>query len=478
MVKKLLLVALSSTFLVACADSASQKQRADTAEIDAVLTAYRDANLGFTKVESAGDDFLSRRQKQIAEAVGKIEPLMSKGTPSQQAAMRRIVSDAHASAARQIAREAMVKAAALGPQAAETLSFVQAVESSKLLGTSVAMKDNPRYQRLVAKQAEWETTKVERQRSLVELEASEKQRKKSIAELKEKQADAVVRAQTQRDKAFVAKGKEQLEVYAKAEAIQLQADRLGADIEMAEADLQIVTGQIKIVKTEINVLTEDIELMKSEAKKAQSRQQEATELVAGAEKSHLEAGEELAKRFEALAKAYSESVDAPMARAHQRMQESAKLLEAATSLASGSDRNAMKLDLLRRHSERAYFYSQHIFAAGSYLRALEVVESAASRLPPDRSSYYRENREAARRQVEQLGRQAQQVIAEGVKLAADLNPNGGDTSDTGTAITQSGERLRKYAATVATATGVKAQDPEAVPVPAPDAVPASEPAAS
>lgn len=432
---------------VGCSDQAAVQQRAALDQFKQALAKYEEAQRGFIYGADAASakSYRAFRQQKMAEAAKLLESFATNGTPSQQVAARRLLSDIQASAGRYIAEDAAVLGSSIGAQGAEVLSYVVTIDLSQTQAKSIPADESE----LVTKLG---SDRLSAQRDVADIRQEAQTLRSQIKTLEQKIAghmtaknDAAAKALALREKAFITKGDEQLKVYATADEAQRTSDSAGADAERVLVRKAAVESELRILDQRVasyEALLKTIDTLEAEAK---TRQQEAVKVIEAANKSGQDAAKELLEKFAALAKSYSDGVDEPLRKAQAKLAESVKTLEGALTIAPGPSADAVKIDLLLRYVESAHVYGVHIAVAESYTRSLRTVAAAGARLVPASAGYFTENADNAGKQLDQLATAAKQIISEGSKLASDMSTGKPETDTTAALAAEQFTRLQGYA---------------------------------
>ena len=271
---------------VGCDSQASQQAEAQR-HLDAAVAKLRQANAGYVASQEAGTSghLLVYRQDAMDAAFEDLNKVLALNAPSEKMQALRISADIDASAARHTSREAALANAALNARSTVLLGYLAAMEGTAERAKSLEPQTE---QALTQLQAEVQQQNTKRERLTAEIEELEKKLQAEAAEVERFQAQAdegYAKAQTLRDKAFVAKGDPMYEMQDEAARIERQAAVQSASAERHQVMVDDLSGRLNMSRLELDTvnrliaeLTEQITTTRADTARQNDQSAEAAGL--------------------------------------------------------------------------------------------------------------------------------------------------------------------------------------------------------
>ncbi|MCX5659966.1 MAG: hypothetical protein NTW19_09630 [Planctomycetota bacterium] len=454
-------LAFSLSPLVGCSDRQSAEQAKTHGQFVKALNGFQAAQDGFVpKGEDApnGDgqptvDLQAYRTKALLQAAKSLEATIGSASESDKLQARRLVADAYATAADQVARAAMSDWVDISRQSASLVNKTLLIDRDDARSKAFDIDDSPLVAKLKEQQQEAQTAIVGFEKEASGLVARGNELTKSIEKARAESDAAVGQISKLRSEAFVKDSKAQDALYGKASGLEGAAATTRAVAQKLTAELDVVQGELAVVKQQLELRKSNVTSLQDQIAGVEQRQKKNHDERDSAANQKEKAVSELKESLVKIAADYDKLVDAKLAQAGEYADKSIKALADGVSQARGADKKAYQLDLLSKHAVRASVYTQHLTAAAGYGKTLGMLAKELKRVMPSETSFSDAQQKAAD-SAGKLAISAREAVGQGSGLATELKTGGEDANVD--AIFQS---LQGYAHNVDEATGVATPTP-------------------
>lgn len=414
--------------LAGCVDEDARQQSISNEAFGKVLALINEAEKGFVPHEAvpaaAGEarnfDVQAFRKAKFSAAADALKPLLNSGSDAQRTEANRLLGTIEASASRHASRDALANWAEITRRSTMLISLMGEVDRA---AARVEMF-NPDVQTPLVSSLKERRTSLGRTLSDYEITAAALQPKiKELTQQRDKfiaQGDAsAAEAGKLRDRAFAAEGREQLDIYAKADL----ADRAGqkataagrdvaATLDVYASELKIIDSQVVIAKESLAWLEQQIaDIDKAQAATRKSRDTAKTE--------QENAISELVKQLESLNKDFATTVEAGFVSAVASADKAVDYRNTVATRLSNTPKRLAQFDLLSAQVMRIDTLVQHQYAIDTFRRTLEMLASQTDRLMPGRT-IFAETAAGLRERQEALAATISTCVKESTGLAAEL----------------------------------------------------------
>lgn len=352
--------------VVGCADeqATEEKDVLDT-HILAVQQLQR-VEAGYVPAAETEMTYQAYRQSQLPTVIDTLKAVVGKGTPSQQVATNRQLSQLYASQARAQVRDALQVGARLSNRSAVLVTTFGRLRTAAAAANRADVDMSESIRQLQDGLADRERAVASLQGQVDELTQRITEREAEMARLQTQAEQAMARAVELRSDAFIETGEQQLKLYEealtlerRASTAQAQRQTIGAQVDIWKSERQVVQGNLDLA---IEARDRFQELFDETRARQQANQAAYDAAIESRDRviSELEAG------LDDLQRQFTEHVQARMTDATAKLDMGVDLLEDATGKASGQIADDVYADLLTLQLDKLYLIDGYLSVLRGY----------------------------------------------------------------------------------------------------------------
>ena len=359
-------------------------------------------------------DVEPHRMVLLQEVIDQLhKPEIRGAAPQLRAEADRLMSQAYASRAKQLLRQAVRAysrfAAASGAVVAKALTVAIARQRGSLFNTdySAVLANYQDYQRET--QSEIEGLKQQNQ----SLQKRLKKLASQIDAARKRRDELMARVQELRNQAFTVKGKDYFDLMDRATNLEVQANQALAEAQKLDATRDALTSELAIADKRRELSSDAIEVIGQEVRHIDETRTQADEQRSAAMRDQQALTDELRLLLEQLSEQFEQQVETPFEEASTQMDQAVKT-------AAGLHRDGRD-ELLSRQVDSAGILARRINAEGAFAKTLQLAAAVTGQ--DDRISSIITDKIA--RLTEQQTKwitQAAEGIAQAGELAVELAP--------------------------------------------------------
>ncbi len=470
----LLVATLTGPLVLAGCDQQAQQSATARRQMEQVRQILADAELGYVPtlrvdIARSGDQLSEYaqqvqagqqqaeetrlqawRQEKLQAALELLKPIIAGKDAAEARAARRLAADIHASAARDLQREALKRWAEVSNRSTRLLSQMVAIGRSQSLVASYATDDGPLFARLEDDRRTASEQKDALVRQLQTLAAQIKELEAQIADHRQQSAALLEQEQKLKNEAFPLQGNRRWELYDQAADVALKARQQQSQAEILALDLDVRQSQQTLLQKQLDFKEKFIADVSKSVKNTSARLQD---IKVAREKAQAHQ-ETLEKQFldelALVVSTYNEQVQTLFGDALTQMDQALEELQQATSGAGGMEKRAIEFEQLSQQAQKVELLVSQTLAAydlGFRLQQIAKRSTGAVGMMTGRHTFFETTaRQFASEQAVAIGN-AKSLLSEGIALAEELAQSGGEGGDPlSTQATQHKQIFERYSA--------------------------------
>jgi len=426
-----LLMLVITTSLVGCDSKASQQAEAQE-HLDKALATLQQANAGYIYKESeaeGGNDLQVFRQETMQVAMENLNHVVTLNAPQQKVQALSKLAEINASAALHETGLAANENAVLGGRSTSLQGYLMALEGSAIRSAAL----QPQTEKSLAVLQE-EIQEQEAQLNELTAEAQDLSGKldavnEKVQAFQSKADQGNAQAQSLREQAFVSQGDAMYDLQDQAAGLERQAaieSAAGEQEQVIANDLAskhaLARGRIETTRQLLDELANQVA-----ATKASTARQADASAQAGA--ASQEAAKALADEFNQIVSVHENAIQKRMTSAGDKIGKAVNDLKQAAQTADRENADMVKLQLLAAYVDQAHIASTHAMYLGDLAGISESIALSIQRVSPDQAGDYQTRADDLAEAQNTLNAKADEAIAAGQELAAELAPEGSTPED-------------------------------------------------
>lgn len=388
---------------------------------DAKFDASHDALVRYLKTQDVPAASTSVGMFQVREleaAQQKLTPLLSAGTPAQQAAAARDLAQTHAMRARMHTQNAVSTWANESALSKENINTLAAARQAHTLAQAHRKIDSAQELRKAnarLSQAREDMSRQDQQIEQLNAELSRltQQRDAALARQKEK-------AQTAADhlkRSLEAAGQARFDLAEKSAALSRQADKAAAEAESLNSDIDVLKAKIRIAQIEKAQTQTMIDSNRQTINKFNERRRRLGQTAREADQAAAEYGEKLRAGLAERAAEHERRVVNQFDQAREHMEQATETLEQVEARAQGQVRESLLAARAAKQAELGFMLRQGAQIDRGYARTMQLMaDQAEAGFPQQQGDAIRQMAQAAQQRVEESQAAATAALTAGEQV--------------------------------------------------------------
>lgn len=418
MTRRILLIAALGSSLAACSPDASHQQQTKAQkDFDQSVKTLGYVRRGIRDVKIDPKQYTpidQYRQQQLDAAAAAVQPVAAASAPAaQQMAAALLISEAHASHARNFASHGVRAWAEEGAAQTDLVDLASQLRLASAAAQQRAAVDHSKVLAdlgQTAQQLTQQQTQTQARVSTIQqtIDGIQQQLKTLAQQQREKMnaSDDLSR------KAFVAKAQQQYDLYVQAADATRGADKLTAQADVLRAQLNVAQAQLAAEQVKLKGVTREIADVQGAAQGVQQRTQQVHQLADDSKKEVAR----VQQRFDAVVKKlladHESLVVGAFTQAIKEHEQAVAQAQKAAKVApsDGQAKPAADLAVASAQAEQGFTCRQFASAQASFADTLTTVAQSIAQTVPDRAKPLSDAADAARKKADDAREQAKALL--------------------------------------------------------------------
>jgi len=426
-VPKVLIAIVCSVMMglqVGCKDEEAAQRAQVARSFDNVVELLADASQGWAPRPDSGEDradLQAHRRQKLEEIRESLSDRLEEGSAAQKITTRQILSEVHASAARQATRGSMTDMHVVNSRATLLMTYAVAAKQAETRAIERAGFDDAILGDLNTKLREAELALENMRAAESRLRDQAETLNQQITEQAAIQDRKTASATKLRDQAFVAEGQKRLDLELKAIDEHRLADIASTRAEELKLKKSGVESELAILTKQIEATEEARDAFRGQIASLSEQRSQRQQAMQRAEQDVEQAKAELAQAFETVNSMYVKFVRQPMEQATERAARAVELMDEAVAMADSTNRRSLRMELLGRRIDQVFVLTQRNQARRGYSSTLRMI---AGYEPRAQQAF-----EELRTHFVETFEQATQLISVAKEQATEIKNQGGDNDE-------------------------------------------------
>jgi len=370
------------------------------------------------------------RQASMDTVLADLDEVMKLDAPKQKVQALSLSALIDASAARYAARQAATEDAVLAGRSTTLLGYLAALEGSSSRAVALKPEETLTIEKLNEEIARQDTTRKELGATTADLSAQLEAVKQKADGFKTLADEGYSKAQTLRGQAFVARGDRMYDLQNQAAKLERQAAIESAAAEQEQVIARDLLGQLELTAAQLTLCEQLIEDLSSQVSDTQDRVANLELESTTATQSAQDAAKTMSDEFTQIADVHAKAVQGRMDEAGKRIDQAVASLVQAVGLAKErKDKETARVQLLSAYVDQAHIATNHAIYVEGLASTARVLAESARRLTPQDAAVYTDRLNELLSAQANLNTRADEAVAAGKELVAQLAPEGSTLED-------------------------------------------------
>jgi len=346
------------------------------------------------------------RLSRLEEAAERLERIIENGSPSQQRAARRLLSDIATAQGRERTREAFDRWAEVQVKSATVLSHLLALQKAHHREASFDDDTSELIEGFRDAQQDQQRRLESRRKELAALESRLADLDQEIEDFEARQSQALERSNALFQAALEEEGDGRYDKEIESIQARRAADAAAAEVEKRSVRREVLLSEKRVLERQIELAGEAIEELESNMEEARKRAQVRRESREKAGEEVAEAADRLLESYQAIYQSFNQQVHEPVASEvvgrdpgaegqspEALMARAIHVLGPAVEKSRGEEAASFRLERVFKHVGRVRVMTDLAVIRQAFGQALREIETQGAALLPEYEELFSDNQE-------------------------------------------------------------------------------------